>query len=88
MKKIKIEIGENLTMVLLSPHFLIIFLFFVMMMMVIFGNWNKMAKRKSMRKRKCPGTKIRSKGKGRGLGLGKGKGPIGIPRGAKRRYKR
>ena len=28
-------------------------------------------------KRKCPGSKIRSKGKGRGLGTGKGKGPIG-----------
>jgi len=38
-----------------------------------------MAKRKSMKKRKCPGSKIRSKGKGRGLGYGKGRGPIGIP---------
>lgn len=32
-----------------------------------------------MAKKKCPGSKIRSKGKGRGLGRGKGKGPIGIP---------
>ena len=32
---------------------------------------------KIMAKRKCPGSKIRSKGKGRGLGIGKGKGPIG-----------
>jgi len=30
-----------------------------------------------MKKKKCPGSKIRSKGKGRGLGTGKGKGPIG-----------
>jgi len=30
-----------------------------------------------MKKKKCPGGKIRSKGKGRGLGIGKGKGPIG-----------
>ena len=30
-------------------------------------------------KKKCPGSKIRSKGKGRGKGYGKGKGPIGIP---------
>lgn len=30
-----------------------------------------------MKKKKCPGSKIRSKGKGRGLGIGKGKGPIG-----------
>ena len=30
-----------------------------------------------VQKRKCPGSKIRSKGKGRGLGIGKGKGPIG-----------
>lgn len=29
------------------------------------------------KKKKCPGSKIRSKGKGRGLGTGKGKGPIG-----------
>jgi len=29
------------------------------------------------KKKKCPGSKIRSKGKGRGLGIGKGKGPIG-----------
>jgi len=28
-------------------------------------------------KRRCPGSKIRSKGRGRGLGIGKGKGPIG-----------
>jgi len=28
-------------------------------------------------RKKCPGSKIRSKGKGRGLGIGKGKGPIG-----------
>ena len=30
-----------------------------------------------MAKKKCPGSKIRSKGKGKGLGIGKGKGPIG-----------
>ena len=30
-----------------------------------------------MAKRKCPGSKIRSRGKGRGLGTGRGKGPIG-----------
>lgn len=30
-------------------------------------------------KKKCPGSKIRSKGMGRGLGRGKGKGPIGVP---------
>lgn len=30
-----------------------------------------------MRKKKCPGGKIRSKGRGRGKGYGKGKGPIG-----------
>ena len=29
------------------------------------------------KKKKCPGSKIRSRGKGRGLGIGKGKGPIG-----------
>jgi len=29
------------------------------------------------KKKRCPGSKIRSKGKGRGLGRGKGKGPIG-----------
>ena len=33
-----------------------------------------------MVKRKCPGSKIRSKGKGKGLGRGKGKGPIGKPK--------
>ena len=27
-------------------------------------------------KKKCPGSKIRSKGLGRGLGTGKGKGPL------------
>lgn len=32
-----------------------------------------------MRKR-CPGSKIRSKGRGKGLGRGKGKGPIGRPK--------
>lgn len=32
-----------------------------------------------MSKKKCPGSKIRSKGKGRGLGRGNRKGPIGIP---------
>jgi len=32
-----------------------------------------------MPKKKCPGSKIRSKGKGRGFGRGKGKGPRGIP---------
>ena len=30
-------------------------------------------------KKKCPGSKIRSKGKGKGKGRGKGKGPIGKP---------
>jgi len=34
-----------------------------------------------MAKKKCPGSKIRSKGRGRGLGRGKGKGPIGRPSG-------
>jgi len=33
-----------------------------------------------MEKKKCPGSKIRSKGKGKGLGHGKGKGPIGVPK--------
>ena len=32
-----------------------------------------------MNKRKCPGSKIRSKGLGKGLGIGKGKGPRGRP---------
>ena len=32
-----------------------------------------------MKKKKCPGGKIRSGGKGKGLGIGKGKGPIGKP---------
>jgi len=36
-------------------------------------------------KKKCPGSKIRSKGKGRGLGFGKGKGPIGVPYGLKKK---
>ena len=44
--------------------------------------WIKMAKKK-----KCPGSKIRSKGKGRGLGRGKGKGPIGIPIGYDKKRK-
>jgi len=30
-------------------------------------------------KKKCPGSKIRSKGKGKGMGKGKGKGPLGVP---------
>lgn len=38
-----------------------------------------------MEKKKCPGSKIRSKGKGKGLGFGKGKGPIGIPIGYKKK---
>ena len=33
-----------------------------------------------MVKRKCPGSKIRSKGKGKGLGKGRMKGPIGRPK--------
>jgi hypothetical protein len=33
-------------------------------------------KKKKTTKKKCPGSKIRSKGKGRGKGTGKGKGPI------------
>lgn len=37
-----------------------------------------------MKKKTCPGGKIRSKGKGRGLGTGKGKGPIN-KKGKKRR---
>ena len=37
------------------------------------------------KKRKCPGSKIRSKGKGRGLGRGKTKGPRGIPIGRKKK---
>jgi len=36
-------------------------------------------------KKKCPGSKIRSKGKGRGLGFGKGKGPVGVPYGLKKK---
>jgi len=36
-------------------------------------------------KKKCPGSKIRSKGKGRGLGFGKGKGSIGVPYGLKKK---
>jgi len=40
-----------------------------------------------MAKKKCPGSKIRSKGKGRGLGRGKGKGPIGIPIGYDKKRK-
>jgi len=39
------------------------------------------------KKKKCPGSKIRSKGKGRGLGRGKGKGPIGIPIGYDKKRK-
>jgi len=31
----------------------------------------------NIKKRPCPGSKIRSKGLGRGLGIGKGMGPIG-----------
>jgi hypothetical protein len=31
---------------------------------------------KKIKKKVCPGSKIRSKGRGRGLGRGKGKGPI------------
>jgi len=41
-----------------------------------------------MIKRKCPGSKIRSRGKGRGKGYGKGKGPIGIPYKLKGRIKK
>lgn len=33
-----------------------------------------------VKKKPCPGSKIKSKGKGRGKGTGKGKGPIGRPR--------
>lgn len=36
-----------------------------------------MEETKMANKRRCPGSKIRSKGRGRGLGIGKGKGPIG-----------
>jgi len=36
-RKIKIEIGENLALVLLSPQFLIILLFLVMAFIIIFG---------------------------------------------------
>jgi len=36
-------------------------------------------------KKKCPGSKIRSKGKGRGLGFGKGTGPVGVPYGLKKK---
>jgi len=32
--------------------------------------------KKKIKKRPCPGSKIRSKGRGRGLSIGKGKGPI------------
>ena len=32
-----------------------------------------------MAKRRCPGSKIRSKGRGKGLGRGGGRGPIGRP---------
>jgi len=42
---------------------------------------------KDGKKKKCPGSKIRSKGKGRGLGRGKGKGPIGIPIGYDKKRK-
>jgi hypothetical protein len=30
-------------------------------------------------KKRCPGSKIRSKGKGKGLGKGRTKGPVGVP---------
>ncbi len=36
-------------------------------------------------KKKCPGSKIRSKGKGRGLGFGKGKGLVGVSYGLKKK---
>jgi len=36
-KKIKIEIGENLALVLLSPQFLIILFFLAMAFIIIFG---------------------------------------------------
>lgn len=49
--------------------------------------WRKESKRhakaakgiKTGRKKRCPGSRIRSKGLGRGLGIGGGRGPIGIP---------
>ena len=31
-------------------------------------------------RKKCPGSKIRSKRRGKGKGFGKGKGPIGNPK--------
>jgi len=40
----------------------------------------KKTKENKKMKKKCPGSKIRSKGKGKGLGVGKGKGPIGRPK--------
>ena len=36
-RKIKIEIGENLALVLLSPQFLIILFFLAMAFIIIFG---------------------------------------------------
>lgn len=33
-----------------------------------------------LKRKKCPGSKIRSNGKGKGLGRGQGKGPIGQPK--------
>jgi len=32
--------------------------------------------KKVIKKKPCPGSKIRSGGKGRGMGTGRGKGPI------------
>lgn len=37
------------------------------------------------KKKRCPGSKIRSKGKGRGKGYGKGSGPRNVPYKAKKR---
>ena len=39
--------------------------------------------KKTVSKKPCPGSKIRSGGKGRGLGIGRKKGPRGIPIGNK-----
>jgi len=39
-KKIKIEIGENLALVLLSPQFFVILLFIIMGLIIIFKKYD------------------------------------------------